>query len=242
MLKKQILMLVAILFIGVSAFSQKSELKAADKAVKKEDYAAALSALNSVESLIASADAKSQAKFYYLKGMALYANGTKPNNIDEVASTFNKLIEVEKASGTSTYSVEAGATLNTIINNTAKNAQKAYETAKTMNDDGSYVKAAKGYERVYVLSPSDTAYLHNSAILLAKGKAYEKSNEQYQQLLDMGYTGITTIYSAVSIVNDQPKYYNSKTEMDRDVKLGVSKEPKIETLKSKKNEIIKAIA
>ncbi len=242
MLKKQILMLMAILFIGVSVFSQKSELKAADKAIKKNDFTAAMTALNSAEGLIANAEVKYQAKYYYLKGMALYANGTKPANIDAVATAFNKLIAIEKKSGDGTYSKQAGETLNTIINKAAEDAQKAYDAAKAMSDDAGYVKAAKNYERVYLLSPADTSYLNNSAMLLAVGKSYEKSNEQYQQLLDIGYTGIATTYSATSTVNEEVVYFNSQKDMNQKVKLGIAIDPKTQISKSKVNDIIKAIA
>ena len=235
-------MLALALMMSVATFSQKSELKAAEKAIKKQDYAMALSALNSAEGLIANAEAKYQAKYYYLKGMALYANGTKPENIDAVAVAFNKLIALEKNSGDNTYSTEAGETLNNIINKAARDAQKAYQSATAMKDDAGYINAAKNYERVFLLSPTDTSYLNNSAMLLAVGKSYEKSNEQYQQLLDMGYTGIATTYVATSTVNDEPKYYLSKKEMDKEVKLGIAKDPKTERSESKVNGIIKAMA
>ena len=239
---KQIGIIALALIISVASFSQKSELKAADKAIKKEDFTAAMSALNSAEGLIANAEAKYQAKYYYLKGMALYANGTKPANIDDVATAFNKLIAIEQKSGDNTYSQTAGVTLNEIINKAAEDAQKAYKSASAMKDDAGYVKAAKNYERVFILSPTDTAYLNNSALLLAVGKAYEKSNEQYQQLLDMGYTGIETTYNAISTVNDEVISFKSQKDMNQKVKLGIAKDPKTEITKSKVNDIIKSIA
>ena len=239
---KQILMLSVSLLISVATFSQKSELKAAEKALKKKDYSAAISALNKAEPLIANADVKYQAKYYYLKGEALYANGTKPQNIDEVAVAFNKLLAIEKNASKKTYSQEAGITLNKIINKVANDAQKEYKTAVETKDPSGFVRAAKNYERVFLLSPTDTSYLYNSALLLSIGEDYEKSNEQYQQLLDMGYTGISKTYTAVSVVNDAPLVFNSKKEMKLQVKLGVAKDPKTEVTKSKVNEIIKAIA
>lgn len=236
-------MLSAILFIGVSAFSQKAELKAADKAVKKKDYAAALSALSQAESLIiTNADAKSQAKYYYLKGVALYADGSKDENIDAVAKAFNKLVVVEKESGSSTYSNAAAEILNELINKVAGDAQMSYQSAKATNDNARYVKAAKGYERVYLLSPTDTTFLYNAAVLLAVGKDYEGSNNKYMQLLDLGYTGISTEYKAESSVNGEPRYYNSKEEMNREVKLGIALNPTTTKSESKTNDMVKAIA
>lgn len=239
---KQFGMMALALLMSVATFSQKAELKAADKALKKGNFNATIAALNTAEPLIANAEATYQAKYYYLKGMALYANGTKPESIDAVAGAFNKLIAIEKESGDNTYSQEAGETLNTIINNAAEDAQKAYKSAQAMKDDAGYIKAAKNYERVFLLSPADTSYLNNSAMLLAVGKAYEKSNEQYQQLLDLGYTGSSITYSATSTVNDEVVYFNSKKDMDQKVKLGIAKDPETKITKSKVNDIIKAIA
>ena len=239
---KQIGIFAVALLISVATFSQKSELKAADKAIKKADFTNAMTVLNGAESLIANAEAKYQAKYYYLKGMALYANGTKPANIDEVATAFNKLIAIEKKSGDASYSKEAGETLNTIITKADADALTAYQNASATQNDEDYIKAAKNYERVFLLSPADTSYLNNSAMLLAVGKAYEKSNEQYQQLLDMDYTGIATTYKATSTVNGEPIGYNSQKEMNQQVKLGIAKDPKTDISKSKVNNIIKAIA
>jgi len=239
---KQIGILTLALMVSVSIFSQKSELKAAEKAVKKQNYTAAIAALNSAEPLIVNADVKYQAKYYYLKGMALYANGTQPANIDDVAVAFNKLLALEKESRTNTYSKEAGITLNKIINKVANDAQKEYKTAAETKDPAGFVRAAKNYERVFLLSSTDTSYLFNSALLLSIGKEYEKSNNQYQQLLKMGYTGISTTYSATSAVNGDAIFFDSKKDMKQQVKLGIVKAPKTETTKSKFNEMIKAIA
>ncbi len=242
MIKKQILMLVASILIGVSAFSQKSELKAADKAVKKGDYATALAAVNQAESLVANADSKTQAKFYYLKGMALYADGNNSENIDAVAEAFNQLLTIEQKSGSSTYSEAAGEILEKLITEVAETAQKDFESARAMNDSEGYNKAARGYERVYLLSPKDTSFLYNSALVSSIGKDYEKSNEQYQRLVDMGYTGVYTVYKATSKVDGEDMIFASEKDMDLKVKIGVADNPKIETSESKVNDMIIAIA
>ena len=70
-MKNQFLLLVA-LFICTATFAQKDELKAAEKAVKKNDYATAAAEVGKAEALIASADDKTKAKFYYLKGQSLF--------------------------------------------------------------------------------------------------------------------------------------------------------------------------
>lgn len=235
-------MLTASILIGVSAFSQKSELKAADKAVKKGDYATAMAAVNQAEPLVANADSKTQAKFYYLKGMALYADGNNLENIDAVAEAFNQLLTIEQKSGSSTYSGAAGEILEELITEVAEIAQKDFESARAMNDNEGYKKAAKGYERVYLLSQKDTSFLYNSALVSSIGKDYEKSNEQYQRLVDMGYSGIYTVYKAASKVDGEDMIFASEKDMNLKVKIGVAENPIIETSKSKINDMIIAIA
>ena len=69
-MKKQIIALsFALMSIGV--FAQKNELKAAEKAIKKEQYADALTAITAAEALMGNMDAKSTAKFYFLKAQGL---------------------------------------------------------------------------------------------------------------------------------------------------------------------------
>ena len=52
---------------SIATYAQKDELKAAEKAIKKQDYTAAISAITSAESMISSMDVKSKAKFYFSK-------------------------------------------------------------------------------------------------------------------------------------------------------------------------------
>ena len=136
-MKKQLLILSA-LFISMTVFGQKNEIKSAEKAIKSENFAAAMQAINQAEGLIANADDKTKAKFYYLKGMALYQNGKSPENIKKVGEAFNELLSIEKKMNSFKYTNDVGALLNTIISNTAKKASASY-TAKD------YKEAAKGF-------------------------------------------------------------------------------------------------
>lgn len=242
MLKKRILILSAFMLLSMTSFAQKAELKAAEKALKKKDYATALSTLEQTKSLIENADAESKAKYYYLLGMSLYADGTKPGNIDDVAKALNTLISVEKESGKATYTIKSGEVLNKLITDVATEAQNSFASARETNVDADYVKSAKEFERVYLLSPTDTSFLFNAALVYAMGKEYEASNEKYKQLLDIGYTGISTVYKGTSIVDGSDMYFNSQNDMDLQVKLGVVKDPVVEVSESKTNDIIKSIA
>ena len=93
-MKKQ---LVIALAFSISAFSfaQKKELKSAEKAIKSNNFAEAKAALNLAEGLMSSMDEKTKAKYYYLKGQALYANGAA--SMEDIDAS---LMNLNKAKGT----------------------------------------------------------------------------------------------------------------------------------------------
>ena len=232
--------LAVSMLLTLSTMAQKNEIKAAEKALKKKDYATALTEISKADGLISNADDKSKAKYYYIKGMALYAEGSDQGNIDEVISSFNALKTAEEASGVSKYSTEVSEIINTIIEKINTEAYAAYEAGQK-GDASKYAEAADGYEKVYRLMPQDTSFLYNAALINSIGKMHEKAISQYQELLDLGYTGITTTYSAKSTVNDEVLNYGSHKDMMSQVKLKIAKDPKTEVTKSKYMDMIKAI-
>jgi len=145
-MKNQILLLVA-LFICTATFAQKDELKAAEKAVKKNDYAAAAAEVGKAEALIAGADDKTKAKFYYLKGQT-YAGMAKTDpseaNYDAAATSFNSLFEVEEKLGSSKYTALAEPTLTSMIEDiSAKGIKSAAYLDKDYNTALNYFTSLK---------------------------------------------------------------------------------------------------
>ena len=240
MIKKQLIMMSLSLFVGLATFAQKKELKAADKALIKKDYAGALSAISQAQGLIANADAKSKAKFYFIKGMALYGNGSN-SNVEVVAEALNKVLDLEKGKATS-YSSQAAQTLNNIATRLKDNAYKSFQSANASLNADDYKIAANGYLEVYKLMPTDTISLYSAAYLNYYGKDYQKSVDQFQQLLDVKFNGSSTIYKAISIVNGEDVIYNTKKEMDNQVRLKIVDNATVETTPSKVNDIIKYMA
>jgi len=74
---KNIFLLLLSLFLSFGATAQKKELKAAEKALKKKNYATSLDQLEVVSSLLENAAPKLIEKYYYLKAAALFEDGTK---------------------------------------------------------------------------------------------------------------------------------------------------------------------
>ncbi len=242
MIKKQLIVLSMSLFIGMTTFAQKNEVKAAEKALKKKNYPAALAAIKQAESLIGNADAKTKAKFYYVQGMALYADGKNATNNEKAADSFATLLDLEKNGSGTKYSATAGKVLNDIIISINNEALTDYKSAMASQDPEGYKRAAKGFYKVYKLSPTDTTTLFSSAYLLYFGKDYNASIDRFKKLQEIGYTGVSTIYKAINVVNDQEMIFGSKKQMDQSVRMKIARDAKVEVTKSKKNEIIKYLA
>ncbi|MFK5958383.1 MAG: tetratricopeptide repeat protein [Lutibacter sp.] len=239
-MRKQLLILSA-LFISVTVFGQKNELKTAEKAIKANDFVAATTALNKAEGLIANADQKTTAKFYYLKGKALYQNGSENADILKVGEAFNKLIDYEKETKQK-YTNEFGALLNKLISSVAEKASSDYSLASETKEPADYMNAAKKFHQVYSLSPRDTSFLDNAALIYYFGKDYETSKKLYQKLLDLNYTGITTIYKATNKEDGKDITFNDKKAMDLQVKLGLAENPREEAKDSRREFIFKNLA
>ncbi|WP_347173796.1 tetratricopeptide repeat protein [Polaribacter uvawellassae] len=228
-MKKQIL-LVALGLFTITAFSQKNELKAAEKAIKKQDFAAALTAINSAEGLISNADDKLKSKFYFLKGQAY--GGKK--DYEKAAKAYNELFEFEKSTGKERYSDDALPLLNTLKDEVNK---KAF----ALNDAKNYKESAKAFYLRYTLGKNDTLFLSNAAQLALQAEDLEAAFTYYSELKNLGYTGIKEIYAATDKDTNQKITFNTKEEMLLMMKSGKYINNSITKSPSKRNDILKNI-
>ncbi|WP_299528504.1 tetratricopeptide repeat protein [uncultured Lutibacter sp.] len=240
-MRKQLLILSA-LFLSMTVFGQKSELKTAEKAVKSNDFVAAMAAVNQAEALIADADEKTKAKFYYLKGKALYQNGSENADILKIGEAFNQLIDYEKEINNQKYTNELSELLNKLINRVAESASADYSTAIETKESADYLSAAKKFNQVYALSPRDTSFLDNAALVYYFANDYETSKELYEKLLELNYSGITTIYVANNKEDGEEITFNDKKAMDLQVKLGIVENAREEAKDSRREFIFKTLA
>jgi tetratricopeptide (TPR) repeat protein len=116
-----------------------------------------------------------------------------------------------------------------------------YKRATETGSETDYALAAKQFYTVYVLSPTDTSYLDNAALVYNKAKDYEKSSEMYEELLKLNYTGIATTYTATDKEGQEVAYPDEKA-MNVQVKLGLVTDPKVEVSESRRNIIFKYLA
>lgn len=240
-MRKQLIILSAF-FISMTVFAQNDELKTAEKAVKSNDFATAITAINQAEGLIANADQKTKAKFYYLKGMALYQNGAPQADIDKVGAAFNQLINYENETNKPKYSAEIGQLLNKMIVSVAESASNNYNKAIETKENTDYLKAAKEFQQVHALSPRDTSYLDNAALVYYFAKDYDTSIKLYEQLLVLNYTGIATVFIATDKASGEDVVYGDKKAMDLQVKLGLAQNPREEKKESRREMIFKNLA
>lgn len=240
-MRKQLIILSAF-FISMTVFAQNDELKTAEKAVKSNDFATAITAINQAEGLIANADQKTKAKFYYLKGLTLYQNGAPQADIDKVGAAFNQLISYENETNKPKYSAEIGQLLNKMIVSVAESASNDYNKAIETKENTDYLKAAKEFQQVYALSLRDTSYLDNAALVYYFAKDYDTSIKLYEQLLDLKYTGITTVFIATDKASGEDVVYGDKKAMDLQVKLGLAQNPREEKKESRREMIFKNLA
>merc|ERR1711974_3180 len=150
-------------------------------------YADAKAAIQSAEALIGSADDKTKAKFYFLKGQALYANGTgSGSDTDEAIASFNKVKDIESNSGKSKYTSEVEELKTQMLSSFLTSANTAWQGK-------SYVVSSEKFDRAYRMSPKDTLYLYYAASSAVNAQDYDRSLKLYEELRDLGLKSGTHI-------------------------------------------------
>jgi tetratricopeptide (TPR) repeat protein len=233
---KKIMTLVLVSTMATMSFAQKNEIKAIDKALRNSNFADAKSAASAAEALIGNMDDKSKAKFYFLKAQAYYANGGGTDaDIDEAIMTLDKLKDLESSMGKLKYTDEANEMKDGMYNNFIKKANDAFNA----ND---FNGAAKRFEKIYRISPSDTLYLYNAAYSSVRANDYNSALKYYEELADLAYTGIRMVYYATNVETSAEEMFADEAGRDVSVKLKTHIKPRDEKTTSKRAEIVKNIA
>tara|TARA_R110002049_G_scaffold24891_2_gene88030 strand:- start:1686 stop:2972 length:1287 start_codon:yes stop_codon:yes gene_type:complete len=228
-MKKQILALT-VGFLSIASFAQKNELRTAEKAIKKNDYTTALSAIAPLASMEATMDAKYKAKYYFLNGQALAGK----KNYEGAADAFNNLFNYEKEIGKQKYTKVAQPMLNDLIQKVSTKAISEYNAKD-------YGNAKDNFYLTYKLSPKDTSFLYNAALSASLVKDYDVSLKYYNELKEIGYTGVTTQYLATNKISGEVENLGTKSNRDTMVKLGQHNNPVDKVSDSKQAEIVKNI-
>jgi tetratricopeptide (TPR) repeat protein len=233
---KRVVVLSLAFMIGAFSYAQKKELKAAEKAIKENNFADAKSMISQAESMMSTMDNKEKAKLYFLKGQALYANGTGTDgDVEEALKNFQMLREIEKADGKMVYTSKVDEMNTAMTNDFINKAQNALEQKN-------YEVSYKNFENAYMTSPKDTLYLYNAALLATSNQSFDKAISMFKKLQDLGYTGISTSYVATETESGEDQAFPTAGLRDIAVKAGTHTNARNEKTESKVGDIAKNIA
>ena len=226
---KTYFVLAIALTLGFSAVAQKKEIKTAAKEIDKGNYEKAAVALDAAEALLGSMDEKYRSQYYLYRSIYYLKNGEPDFN------TIKKSIDALKLA---TAPADKQAVNNQITNLKAHLVNKGSSLLNTKD----YKTSSDYFESAYKLSPNDTVYLFYAASTAVNAKMYDRSLEMYEELRNLGYTGIEQNYFATNKETQVEELFESKVLRDLSVKSKSHINPKDETTKSKFPEIIKNIA
>ncbi len=235
-MRTKLLILMAMTFSMV-AFSQKNELKDAEKALKNGDPASAKASLDAASGMISGADERVQAQYYFVRGN-VYSDLAKKGDasaFDEAVKSYKEVVSIEEKSGKQKYSSDSNQML---IGLTSDLINAAVED----NNNKKFKEGADKLYMAYNLSPRDTIYLYYAASSAVNGGHYEEALKYYEELKELNYDGSTLSYKATSVETGEVEEMNDKVQMDLMVKSGTYKDPVQERTPSKSAEIIKNIA
>ncbi len=229
---------IVVLFLAVSAigFSQKQALKSASKALKSGNLEVAGEALKAVEGQLDVADEKMKAQYYFLKGQVI--SSTAADSLDKVEGAlvaYNKVLEIEKASGSSKYSEDTNLKIQTL-------RQTLIDGAVKDQNSKNYKGAAEKLYLGYKTNKADTTYLYFAAGNAVNGKDYDTALTYYNELKEVGYNGSTTEFFATNKETGKEEPFDSKQTRDLMIKSGSHIKPEARKTESRKGEIAKNIA
>lgn len=233
---KKLVIFICALVISNGMYAQKDELKALEKALKKEEFAQAKQAIGPAEGMLGNMDDKMKAKFYFLKAQALYAGGNvNDEDLDALIKSLEDLSNAQKAMGKFSYSEDAGVIASGLYDTYARKAQDAVD--KKNNS-----LASKRFEEMYRIKPQDTTMLYYAASYAVNDGDYDTSLKYYKELIDLGYTGITTNYYATNVETGVEEYFSTVENRNIAVLSKEYKNPRMEKTTSRQAEITKNIA
>ena len=234
-MNNNIIIILLFLFSTIS-FGQKKELKLAEKSIKSEDYSAAKQNILSAEKLINEMDAKTTIKFHYLKGLANYANGNSTLEEASIAlENLNKVIDLESNSSNKLYTSKADELRIAMLN-------KFVDDSKNNLDNQDYKGAYLNLEMSYRISPADTLYLYNAALIATENSDFDIALSFYNELIDIGFTGITTNYYAIEKATGEEQAFQNPDQRSLFIKAGTHENPRDADMESVEIDVLRSMA
>ncbi|MBB1150490.1 MULTISPECIES: tetratricopeptide repeat protein [unclassified Myroides] len=234
--KKYVYLAAALLISGLT-MAQKKELKDAEKAVKKGNVAEATTALKAVEGVLGQATNDQKIQYYYLKSNLAYQQIEKNQNfdanVDEMVAAYKAIESIDK---NNKFAKQANEELGIV-------ASKVINKAIEDNNSKNYIGATKKFKQAFDINPKDTLYLYYAASTAISSKDYKTATTYYKELIDLGYNGNESYYTAVDKATGEVQNFGKDSKMrDVLVKQGSHVDPKFVKEDSKRPEIIKNLA
>jgi tetratricopeptide (TPR) repeat protein len=188
------------MFTTVFGFSQKKELRNAEKRLNEGFYNEALGILSQIEGVIISSEQKYQAHYYYLLGWANKGD----TNYDDAVPLLRKAIDLDNFDK---YTEDAAILIDQI-------EIELVNLAVQDNKNEDFISASKRLYDAYLINPDkdeNVNYLYFAASSSVNGNDYQVALEYYNKLKKMNYTGIVSEYF-ITPVETQIEEKVSETE------------------------------
>ena len=222
---KNILTFLLLIFISFG-YSQKKELRNANKFYNSGEYLSALDLLETSKSLFDSSDDKIKSQVMLLYGK-IY---TSTEDFELAIKSFNN-------------SRELGANKNDLNSEINKLETAIITSAIADNESENFSDAAKKLKIVYDINPENNAlYLYYAASSAVNSDDLSLALEYYLILRDIKYEGIETKYYITDVSNETEIEISSETEFNLLKKSKDYSNPREEETESKFPEIVKNIA
>ena len=222
---KHILTFLLLIFISFG-YSQKKELRNANKFYDSGEYLSALDILETSKSLFDSSDDKIKSQVMLLYGK-IY---TSTEDFELAIKSFNN-------------SRELGANENDLNSEINKLETAIITSAIADNESENFSDAAKKLKIVYNINPENNAlYLYYAASSAVNSDDLSLALEYYLILRDIKYEGIETKYYITDVSNETEIEISSETEFNLLKKSKDYSNPREEETESKFPEIVKNIA
>jgi tetratricopeptide (TPR) repeat protein len=181
-------------------------------------------------------DAKTTVKYHYLKSIANYANGS--SNIEESSialENLNKAIDLESTLSTKLYTPKAKELRIAMLNRFVGDSRRSLE-----QED--YKSAYLNLEMSYRVSPNDTLYLYNAALLATENEDFDQALSFYNELIDLKFTGITTNYYAIEKATGEVQAFANPEQRELFLKAGTHDTPTKDELESVELSLLRSMA
>lgn len=228
-MKFKYFLFTAALLTGITLSAQKKEIKQAEDAIEKQDFAKAKELLNLSESDISSLNDKFKARYYTANGMVLAVlGGGNMEKVDEAVSSFEKAKKYGNED-------EAQKGMHVIVEALSKAG-----VADQQQED--FKGASDKFHKIYEIFPTDTIYLFAAAANSFNAQDYETAIKHYKELRDIGYKGNDLKYTAVNKETEEVQFFENQVERDAFVKSGDYIDPQTVREDRKDGEVIKNLA